>query len=86
MVCDDNLIDHLDGFILIMGDKNACNAKLYNHLAKPVAKFGADFCIDCRKRLIEKKYLRIRCKCAGKCHSLTLPAGQLVRITLFHSA
>ena len=85
VVRDNDLIRDLDRLILIMRDKNACDAKLCHHLLEPRPKFRPDFRIDRRKRLIEKQYLRIRCKCAGKSHSLPLSSGQLIRIAFLKS-
>ena len=85
VIRDDDLIRDLDRLILVVRDKDACDAKLCHHLFEPGTKLRSDFRIDRRKRLIKEQYLRIRCKCTRESDSLPLSAGQLIRITLLES-
>ena len=53
MIGNNNFVCNLDRFLLVMGDKNTCNTKFYDHLFQPWAKFGTHFRINRSKRLIE---------------------------------
>ena len=85
MVRDNDLVGHFHRLILVVGYKYACDSKLCHHLFEPGTKFCTHLCVNRCKRLIQKQYLRIRCKRPGKSHTLSLSTGKLVRIPFLHS-
>ena len=84
-VCNDDLICHLNSFILVMRNENTGDSQLLDHILQPASKLCTDLCINSRKRLIQKKQLRIRSKGPGKSNSLSLAAGQLTWISFFQA-
>ena len=68
-----------------MSNKNTGDSQLLDHILQPASKLRTDLCIDRRKRLIQKKQLRIGSQCPGKSNSLSLAAGQLTWISFFQA-
>ena len=84
-VCNNDLIRHFNGFFLIVGYENTCNAQLFDHFFQPGTKLLPYFCIDGRERLVQKQQVRSRRQCSCKCHPLTLSAGQLTGVPFLQS-
>ena len=82
---DDDLICHFNSLILIMGNKNAGDPQLLDHILQPASKLRTDLRINSRKRLIQKKQLWIGSQRPGKSNSLSLTTGQLTWISFFQS-
>ncbi|MNI61084.1 hypothetical protein D3C73_1163350 [compost metagenome] len=61
------------------------NADTFNQLTQPGTQLLADLRINRRERLIQQQQLRLRRQRPGKCHSLSLPPGELMRIALLEA-
>ena len=84
-VGNNNFIRHLNSLILIMGNKNAGDLQLLDHILQPASKLRTNLRINSRKRLIQKKQLWIGSQRPGKSNSLSLAAGQLTWISFFQA-
>ena len=84
-VGNDDLIRHLNGLVLIMGNENTGDSQFLDHILQPASKLCTDLRINGSKRLIQEKQLRIRSKGPGKSNSLSLTTGQLTWISFFQS-
>ena len=81
-VADRNGITHAHGLDLVVGHKHAGNAQLGDQRPQFRAHFFPQQCIQCGKRLVKQDAGRFNDDRAGKCHTLLLSAGQLMRIPL----
>ena len=81
LIGNNNGICNFHGFFLIVSHKNTGHTYSSDHFLQPAPKLPAHLGINGGKRFIQQQQMRVRRKCPRKCHSLTLPSGQLMRIS-----
>lgn len=84
-VHDDNAVGDLNGFVLVVRDKEGRYLELPLELLDPAPELFADHGVQGAKRFVKQEDTRFDSKCARQGDSLTLPAGQLCRETIFES-
>ena len=66
----------------VVGDKQICGTELVLELLKKVQNLGLNGYVKCRDRLVADDQLWLQSERAGNADTLTLTAGELMRITV----
>ncbi len=80
---NNDTIGHLEGFLLVVSDKERRHVDLVVHRNQPFAQFLSNFRIHRAERFIQQEHAWLRRERAGNGHALTLAARKLVRIAPF---
>jgi hypothetical protein len=81
----DHTIGHLQGLVLVVGDKDAGHSQLGVEHAQPPAQFDTNPGVESPERFIEQEHFGVGCQGPGQGHSLALAAAELVRVTLIEA-
>ena len=79
LIHDCNAVADSKGLTLIVGDIYERNADFIVERIQIDKKVRAEFCIQSRKRFVQKEHLGFVYQCPGDCHTLPLTAGKLIR-------
>ena len=83
LIHDHDLVGHLEGFFLIVGDEDAGDVNLVVQPAEPLPQLLPHLGVECAERLVEQQHLRLDGQRPGQRHPLPLAAGKLRGIPLF---
>ena len=77
LVQDDDLIGHLEGLALIVGDEQARDMNLVVQFSQPDAKLVADLGVESPEGLVQQQHLRARRSAApGRPAAAALPRAE----------
>jgi hypothetical protein len=77
-----DLLGHLHGLLLIVGDEDGRHVHLVVEPAKPGAELLAHGGVERAERLVQEQHARLHGERAGQRHALPLPARELRRVAV----
>ena len=66
----------------VVGDEQICKSTVVAQISEQIEHLGLYRYIQSRNRLIQDHEFWFHRQCAGNAHSLSLAAGELVRVTI----